>query len=87
MNLENQFNNSRSSKRKKSQLQQLIDRSTVRVAIVDDNAYWVNNNSIYKANIDEFGRIDLENAIVVDAFSLSEKETQKLLEIIDSIQD
>ena len=86
-NLTSRSRSPRKEGKKKSQLKQLIDKNSVRVVIVDDNAYWVNNNSIYRAKVDEIGRIDVENANQIDVFSLSERETKSLLKIIDSISD
>jgi hypothetical protein len=71
---------------KKSQMQKLLDKETVRVVFVENNAYWVHNNVFYKADIDKNGRIDSENAVQIDVFSLSNKEATRLLDILDSIE-
>jgi hypothetical protein len=77
-----------SRKEKKiSQMKKLLEKTNVRVAVVDDNAYWVHNNIFYKAPISNHGSIDMENAIEIDVFSLSEKEMSNLLSILDSISD
>lgn len=65
----------------------IIDQNTVSVAIVENNAYWVHNNTIYKAPIEGNGRIETESAKKVDVFSLSDKETKKLLSILDLIKE
>jgi hypothetical protein len=70
---------------RKSQVSKILDEGTVRVAIQDNNAYWVIDNILYKANIDQDGRILNENAERVDVFDLSEKEVSNLLSIIDNI--
>ena len=70
---------------RKSQLCKILDEGTVRVAIQDDNAYWVIDNILYKCNISKDGKIHNENAQRVDVFDLSEKEVSNLLSIIDSI--
>jgi hypothetical protein len=70
---------------RQSQLSKILDEGTVRVAIQDDSAYWVIDNILYKANIDQDGRILNENAERVDVFDLSEKEVSNLLSIIDNI--
>ncbi|MFZ9242578.1 MAG: hypothetical protein ACO295_05140 [Sediminibacterium sp.] len=70
-----------------SQMQRLLNKSTIRVAIVEDKAYWVNDHKFYMADIDETGRIDGENAEQIDVFSLPAKKVEKLLEILDSISD
>ena len=68
-------------------MKRLLNKINLRVAVVDDNAYWVNNNIFYKAPISNGGSIDMENAIEIDVFSLSEKEMSNLLSILDSISD
>lgn len=70
---------------KKSQMQKAIEKVIIKVAIYDNNAYWVVNNTIYKASIDDYGNIDDTEAATIDVFDLSEKEVNNLLAIIDSI--
>jgi hypothetical protein len=70
---------------RKSQMSKIVDEGMVKVAIYNNNAYWVFNNMIHKARIDGSGNIHDEEAIVVDVFQLSEKEVGNLLSIIDSI--
>ena len=70
---------------KKTQMQKAIEKIIIKVAIYDNNAYWVVNNTIYKAAVDDYGNIDDTDAITIDVFDLSEKEVDNLLAIIDSI--
>jgi hypothetical protein len=70
---------------KKTQMRKAIEKVIIKVAIYDNNAYWVVNNTIYKASIDDHGNIDDTDAITIDVFDLSEKEVDNLLAIIDSI--
>lgn len=73
--------------KKQTQMQKLIRNSMVRIAIVEDVAYWVKDNQVFKSNFDEDGHLNLTGASAIDVFSLSEKETKKLLKIIDSLSD
>ena len=70
---------------KKSQMQKAIEKIIIRVAVYNNNAYWVVNNTVYKASIDDYGQIDDERATTINVFDLSEKEVDNLLAIIDSI--
>lgn len=70
-----------------TQMEKLLKKSIVKVAIYRNKAYWVLNNVIYKAEIDEDGNILNEMAEEVDVFQLSEKEVNNLLAIIDSISN
>jgi len=73
--------------REKSQLRKVIDEGIVKVAIYDKTAYWVLNNVIYRASLNEDGKIDQDLAEEIDVFKLSEKEVNNLLTIIDSISE
>lgn len=72
---------------RKTQMEKILEEGTIRVAIHKNNAYWVINNVIYKAVVDEEGRIRDDQAEEIDVFKLSEKEVQNLLSIIDSISN
>lgn len=70
---------------KESQMTSIINKNKIDVAVVKDQAYWVRNNKIYKSSIKENGDVDIENAKEIDVFSLSDKEMQVLLKIVDSL--
>jgi hypothetical protein len=70
----------------RSQLEKVRKRNIIRVAIVDRKAYWVHDNIFYQADVVD-GYIDNDDATPIDAHSLSKKELNKLLTILDSIQD
>jgi hypothetical protein len=58
----------------------------LRVAIVEDKAYWVSNNILYEAEVvDE--EIIKEEARPVNAFEMDFKEVTKMMTILDNIQD
>lgn len=62
------------------------DDRYLKVAIVEDKAYWVVNNVFYEADvIDE--EIMKEDARPVDAFDMDFKEVTKMMTILDNIQD
>jgi hypothetical protein len=71
--------------KKETQMSKLANKTSVRVAIDGDYAYWVDNNVVFKAIIDDFGGIEVKNAKIIDVFSLSEKETEQLFKILDTI--
>jgi hypothetical protein len=58
----------------------------LKVAIVEDKAYWVVNNTLYEADvIDE--EIMKDEARPVNAFLMDFKEVTKMMTILDNIQD
>lgn len=71
----------------RSQMTDILDKGMIKVAICENIAYWVVNNEIYKAEVDNDGNVDSDKASVIDVFDLSEKEVEKLLTIIDSIKE
>jgi hypothetical protein len=62
------------------------DEEYIRIAVFEDKAYWVINNSLYEADFID-GEIDKENSKAVDAFNLDFKQVNKMMEVLDGIQD
>jgi hypothetical protein len=86
-NLQELFKTPPMPEKRLTQMQKTLKNSNVSVAIVNDYAYWVKNNSIYKSRVSDDGFIDVDNALEIDVFSLNERETKNLLKIIDSISE
>ena len=62
------------------------DDRYLKVAIVENKAYWVVNNVFYEADVvDE--EILKEDAKPVDAFDMDFKQVTKMMTILDNIQD
>ena len=72
------------SRNNESQLDKIRKKNTIKVAITDDKAYWVYDNTFYESDVVD-GHIDNENARPVDAHNLSSKELTDLLIILDGI--
>jgi hypothetical protein len=62
------------------------DDHFIKVAIVEDKAYWVINNVLYQADVVD-GEIEKEYAEPVDAFEMDYREVNKLMNILDNMQD
>lgn len=69
----------------KNQLEKIREKNIIRVAIIEKKAYWVHDNIFYQADIVD-GYIDNNDAVPIDAHSLSQKDFFKLLTILDSIK-
>lgn len=67
-----------------SQIDQVRKKNIVKVAIVNNRAFWVKNNKFWTSRIID-GYIDDVNAEEIDAHSLSKKELLMLLEILDEL--
>lgn len=68
-----------------SQARKHTENNMLKFVSVDGMAYWVSNNVFFTANINN-GAVDLDNAIPVNTESLSKKEIDKLLKILDSLK-
>lgn len=75
------------SENKESQMQKLEKENNISVAIVDNFAYWAQDNVLFKANLDENGVIDFETKTPVDVMSMSKKELNSIVNIVDSINN
>ncbi len=70
----------------KSQLDRIRRKNTIRVAILERKAYWVHDNIFYEAEVVN-GQINNENAKPIDAHSLTQRDLNRLLMILDSMKD
>jgi len=66
-------------------IEEPFDDGEVEVAIINNKAYWIKNNTVYTSKVNEFGDVDLKTATKIDVFSLSNKEMQFLMKIVDSL--
>lgn len=62
------------------------DGDVVRIAMLDDKAYWVQDNIFYEADIIDDDP-DIESARPIDAMTISDKEIDKLLFILDTLNE
>jgi hypothetical protein len=72
-------------KKKESQMTRVINETRVNIAIMNNKAYWIRNNTVFSSKLDEDGNVDIANAEKVDVFSLSEKDMKTIIGIIDSL--
>jgi len=62
------------------------EENFIKVAIVEDKAYWIINNVLYQADVID-GEIMKEDAEPVDAFDMEFGDVNKLMNILDNMQD
>jgi hypothetical protein len=67
-----------------SQLEQIRKKNIIKVAIIGSKAYWVHDNTFFESSIVD-GYIDNEGAKPIDAHTLSTKEFEKLLKVLDNL--
>ena len=60
------------------------EKETVRVAVYDEKAYWVYDNVFYQAEVTR--EPDFSTAEPIDTMSLTQKEINELMSILDELQ-
>lgn len=69
-----------------SQARKHLNNNTVRVLILEDNAYWVHNNMFYVADTAD-GLVNPETVRPVDTNNMSKRDIDKMLFILDSLRN
>jgi hypothetical protein len=62
------------------------DENFIKVAVVEDKAYWIIDNILYEADFVD-GEIEKEYARPVDAFEMDYVDVNRLMSILDDMQD
>jgi hypothetical protein len=83
---QNQLRQNNSSNHKSTQIDNVRKKNKISVAIVNNRAFWVHNNTFYTSEVIE-GVVDGENAIPIDAYQLSPSEISLLMNVLDEIND
>lgn len=73
------------AKQEQKQSKNNYQDKTIKVAIVDNIAYWVQDNIFYQAPIDENGEINHSVAVPIDAMNMTQEEVEALMQILDDI--
>ena len=58
----------------------------VRVIITENKAYWIKDNSVYAADIED-GYINNDSAIVVDMMAIDDVQLDKMIFIVDKLTE
>jgi hypothetical protein len=69
-----------------SQARKHVEKNTVKVMIVEDQAYWVHNNMFYVAEALD-GFVNAETVKPVDTNNMSKRDIDKMLFILDSLKN
>ena len=69
-----------------SQARKHVRNQTVRVLIIEDQAYWVHDNMFYVADTVD-GLVDPETVRPVDTNNMSKRDIDKMLFILDSLRN
>jgi hypothetical protein len=69
-----------------SQAKKHVSKNTVRVLIIEDQAYWVHDNMFYIADTAE-GLVNADTVRPVDTHNMSKRDIDKMLFILDSLKN
>jgi hypothetical protein len=69
-----------------SQARKHVSKNTVRVLIIEDQAYWVHDNMFYVADTSN-GSVNPETVRPVDTNNMSKRDIDKMLFILDSLRN
>ena len=69
-----------------SQARKHVKKNTVRVLIIEDQAYWVHDNMFYIADTAE-GLVNADTVRPVDTHNMSKRDIDKMLFILDSLKN
>jgi len=71
---------------KKTQIDKMLEKNSVNVMIVDDQAYWVFQNVFYTADFIN-GDVDQTTTRPIDTSNMSKSDINKMLFILDKLGD
>jgi hypothetical protein len=69
-----------------SQARKHVDKNSVKVLIMEDEAYWVHDNMFYVAQA-ENGSVNPESVKQVDTNNMSKRDIDRMLFILDSLKN
>lgn len=76
----------RERSKQKKQSNQKYSQESIRVIVVEDDAYWIQDNTFYQTKVTEDGEIDQSSAKPVDTTNMSVEEIDRLMKIVDDLR-
>lgn len=73
------------SESKKSQLTKHYDSLYLKTLILNGNAYWIKNNTLFVAKMSEDGMIDQDTAVQVDTMSMNKVQLDEVVLIVEEL--
>ncbi len=71
----------------KSQASIHESRYSIKVILMDNNAYWIKDNVFYMADMSSDGMVDKDTTRVVDTMAMSKVQLDKMMFIIDRLRE
>jgi hypothetical protein len=73
--------------RKKTQSMVHEEKNSIKVIIMDNNAYWIKDNVFYTAEISIDGNVNKDTTRVVDIMTMNRVQLDKMLFIVDKLRE
>lgn len=68
------------------QSKQRYSEDSIKVIVVDDIAYWIQDDKFYCTPLDEDGEVDSRSALPVDTTAMTEEELAVILKVVDELR-
>jgi hypothetical protein len=78
------MNRERSPQAKQSN--QKYNQERIKVVVINDKAYWIQDNAFYETTITDSGEINQSLAKPVDTSNMDTEEIDKLMKIVDDLR-
>lgn len=75
-----------SKKKRNSQSQNHLEKSTTRVLVLENQAYWIAEGGLHTANIVD-GSLDTNSTKRVDTMGMDEVELKRIIYVIDQLNE
>lgn len=69
-----------------SQSEKHISHNMIKIIVIDEKAYWIKDNTFYTAEMNN-GVVLAETAQQIDTSKMSKDELDKMLEIVDNLNN
>lgn len=79
--------NLKNKKREKSQSSLHESKYSIKVILMDNNAYWIKDNVFYMADMGPDGLVDKDTTRIVDTMAMSKVQLDKMMFIIDRLRE
>jgi hypothetical protein len=76
----------RERSKQKKQSNQKYSQESIKVIVVEDDAYWIQDNTFYQTKVTEDGEIDQSSAKPVDTSNMGVEEIDRLMKIVDDLR-
>jgi hypothetical protein len=74
-------------KEKESQARNHRKSQMVRIAVIENNAYWISNNNVFMAPVTEEGMVDYSSGTPIDTMAMDKVELNRISYIVERLTE